>query len=71
MRGKAAWAFFTVIILRVRRSKNTNIMDKVHRLFSVVFTPSPPPPRHRGSVWVIPVIFLLLTNTIYQRRGHA
>ncbi len=31
-------------------------------LFSAVFTPSPP--SHHGSVWVLPVISLLLTNTI-------
>ncbi len=40
--GKAAWAFFNVNTLRIRRSNDTNIIDKVHRLFSVVFTPSPP-----------------------------
>jgi hypothetical protein len=31
-------------------------------LFSVVFTPSPP--SHHGSVWLLPVISLLLTNTV-------
>ncbi len=31
-------------------------------LFSVVFTPSPP--SHHGSVWVKPIISLLLNNTV-------
>ncbi len=31
-------------------------------LFSVVFTP-PPSPSHYNSVWLLPVISLLLTNT--------
>ncbi len=31
-------------------------------LFSVVFTPSLP--SHHGSVWVLPVISMLLTNTV-------
>jgi hypothetical protein len=31
-------------------------------LFSVVFTPSPP--SHHGSVWVLPVLSVLLTNTV-------
>ena len=31
-------------------------------LFSVVFTP--PHPSHHGSVWVLPVISLLLANTV-------
>jgi hypothetical protein len=36
-------------------------------LFSVVFTPSPS--SHRGSVWVLPVISLLLNNTISPLRA--
>ncbi len=36
-------------------------------LFSVVFTPSPP--SHHGSVWVLSVISLLLTNTISPVRA--
>ena len=36
-------------------------------LFSVVFTPSTP--SHHGSVWVLPVISLLLINTVSPVRG--
>ncbi len=36
-------------------------------LFSVVFTPSPP--SHHGSVWALPVISLLLTNTVSPVRA--
>jgi hypothetical protein len=36
-------------------------------LFSVVFTPSPS--SHHGSVWVLPVISLLLTNTVLPVRA--
>ncbi len=36
-------------------------------LFSVVFTPSPP--SHYGNVWVLPVISLLLTNTVSPVRA--
>jgi hypothetical protein len=36
-------------------------------LFSVVFTP--PPPSNHGSVWLLPVISLLLTNTISSVRA--
>ncbi len=34
-------------------------------LFPVVFTP--PSPSHHGSVWLLPVISLLLTNTVSPR----
>ncbi len=38
-------------------------------LFSVVFTPSPPPPRHQGRFRSKPVISLLFltTVTLYRR----
>ncbi len=36
-------------------------------LFSVVFTP--PPPSHHGSVWLLPVVSLLLTNAISRMRA--
>ncbi len=36
-------------------------------LFSVVFTPSPP--GHHGSVWLLPVISLLLANTVSPVRA--
>jgi hypothetical protein len=36
-------------------------------LFSVVFIPSPS--SHHGSVWVLPVISLLLTNTVSPVRS--
>ncbi len=40
-------------------------------LISVVFTPSPP--SHRGSIWLLPVISLLLINIESQvrRRGFV
>jgi hypothetical protein len=36
-------------------------------LFSVVFTP--PPLSHHGSIWLLPVISLLLTNTVFPVRA--
>ncbi len=38
-------------------------------LYSVVFTPSPP--SHHGSVWLLPIISLLLTTVILSRRFRA
>jgi hypothetical protein len=38
-------------------------------LFSVVFTPSPPSHGHHGSVWLLYVISLLLTNTVSPVRA--
>ncbi len=42
-------------------------------LFSVVFTPYPPQPPpligNHGSVWVLPVISLLLSNTVSPVRA--
>ncbi len=38
-------------------------------LFSVVFTP--PPSSHHGSVWLLPVISLLLGITLYRECGLA
>ncbi len=46
-------------------------------LFSVVFTPPPPPamdetsPSYHGSVWLLPVFSLLLTNTVSRVCGLA
>jgi hypothetical protein len=37
-------------------------------LFSVAFTP--PPPSHHGNVWLLPVISLLLTNTVSPVQAH-
>ncbi len=37
-------------------------------LFSVVFTLSPP--SHHGSVWLLPAISLLLTNTVSPVRAY-
>jgi hypothetical protein len=37
-------------------------------LFTVVFTPFPPC-SHHGSVWLLPVISLLLTNTVFPVRA--
>jgi hypothetical protein len=36
-------------------------------MYSVVFAPSPP--SHYGSVWVLPVISLLFTNTVSPVRA--
>jgi hypothetical protein len=36
-------------------------------LFSVVFTS--PPPSHHGNVWLLPVISLVLTNTVQPVRA--
>ncbi len=38
-------------------------------LFSVVYNTAPP--SHHGSLWVLPVISLLLTITLYRRYGLA
>ncbi len=39
-------------------------------LFSVVFTPSPPQPPRQCLPWVLPVISLLITNTVSPAPNH-
>jgi hypothetical protein len=51
-------------ICRLRRLNGANVF-----LISVVFTPSHP--SHHGSVWLLPVISLLLTNAVFAGAGFA
>jgi hypothetical protein len=46
---------------------STRVMSTIYFIFCCLY-PSPPP-RHHGSVWVLPVISLLLANTVSPVRA--